>query len=44
MSVMGHQEELADAPAGFALFSDLTGPQLRALIETFEGDRLKKRD
>jgi CRP-like cAMP-binding protein len=33
---MGHQEELADTLAGFALFSDLSGPQLRALIETFD--------
>jgi len=33
---MGRQEELADQLASFALFSDLTTPQLRALIETFE--------
>lgn len=33
---MGRQEDLADAIASFAIFSDLTTPQLRALAETFE--------
>ena len=33
---MGRQEDLADAIASFAIFADLTTPQLRALALAFE--------
>ncbi len=43
---MGYQEDLADALAGLALFSDLKTPELLAIVTTFdevsfgEGDRV----
>ena len=33
---MAGQEELVDAIAGFALFADLTNPQLEGIVHTFE--------
>ena len=36
MAGMAGQEELIDTIAGFALFADMTSPQLEAVVHTFE--------
>jgi CRP/FNR family cyclic AMP-dependent transcriptional regulator len=41
---MASQDELADALATFALFSDLSSPQLRAVVQMFEEVSFQKGD
>jgi CRP-like cAMP-binding protein len=36
MRQMAHRDELLDAIAGFALFADLSSPQLERVLHTFE--------
>ena len=36
MRIMAEREELIDAIAGFALFADLPGPRLAAIVHLFE--------